>query len=585
MHFVSFVKVIQCVFVLVLILPVGAGLLGMLLPAFNYFPALERTSFSFDAFTELFHYDGIWKMAVLSLSTGLISTLLALIGSIAIIATFYQRRTLQAVQRWLSPMLVIPHAAAAIALAFIFTPSGWAGRIVSSFSSTPTSPPDWAFPNDGFGIAVILALTLKELPFILLMALSVLSQPQLADTFRKQLNIAQSLGYGRITAFIKIVLPILYRLIKLPLLGVLAFASASVEIPLILGPNQPATLSVAILQWFNHVDIDMRIQASATACLQVIVTLLVLALWVLIEKIGACYSHCIFTNGKRNTFDHIVKWFAYSLTFTIVTIVILTTINVVLWSFATYWQYPDFVPDSLTFIHWQEGLSALKQPLLNTIWLGLGVSIVAVILTTFTLEAESYQGDSIHKGKLRFLKKIFSKKILQYALFLPLLVPGVAFLYGLVWFQQLLLPNATWFHVFISHLLYVLPYVFLSLAVAYRRLDKRYINVAYSLGATPAKVFWQVKVPMLFSPIMVALALGLAISYSQYLPTLLASGGRIATVTTEAVAASSGASRRLSAVYVLVQIIIPLAGFILAWWLPTRIFNPSRRDKKRENHV
>jgi len=66
----------------------------------------------------------------------------------------------------------------------------------------------------------------------------------------------------------------------------------------------------------------------------------------------------------------------------------------------------------------------------------------------------------------------------------------------------------------------------------------------------------------------VASALGLAISFSQYLPTLLASGGTLPTVTTEAVASVSGSSTRLTAVYVIIQAVMPLIGFMIAWYMP-----------------
>ncbi|MFT6132041.1 MAG: putative thiamine transport system permease protein, partial [Shewanella sp.] len=72
----------------------------------------------------------------------------------------------------------------------------------------------------------------------------------------------------------------------------------------------------------------------------------------------------------------------------------------------------------------------------------------------------------------------------------------------------------------------------------------------------------------LIGPIFIACALGLAISFSQYLPTLLTGGGRINTITTEAVSLANGGSRRISAVYALMQMILPALGFLLAWLLP-----------------
>ncbi len=52
------------------------------------------------------------------------------------------------------------------------------------------------------------------------------------------------------------------------------------------------------------------------------------------------------------------------------------------------------------------------------------------------------------------------------------------------------------------------------------------------------------------------------------LPTLFAGGGRFATVTTEAVALTAGGNRRVLAVQALLQVLLPLAGFAAAAFLP-----------------
>uniref|UniRef100_UPI0035666BE0 ABC transporter permease subunit n=1 Tax=Alteromonas stellipolaris TaxID=233316 RepID=UPI0035666BE0 len=231
----------------------------------------------------------------------------------------------------------------------------------------------------------------------------------------------------------------------------------------------------------------------------------------------------------------------------------------------------------LTLLHWQTTLAALAEPFNNTVLLAVLVSGFSVIVATLALEAETFSGNNGPKSKPSSFFNGGAGALLSLTLFLPLLVPGVAFLYGLVWFQLAYFNEAVWFHLFVSHLVYVLPYVFVSLAVAYRKFDPRYIQVAYGMGKTPWQVFVKIKLPLLFAPVLVAFALGLAISFSQYLPTLLSTGGRIATVTTEAVAAASGSSARLTAVYVIVQTLMPLLGFILAWWLPTICFNPMGR--------
>ncbi|MBD3584817.1 ABC transporter permease [Salinimonas sp. HHU 13199] len=551
-------------FIALLIVPVGAGIVAVLLPALSYFPAIGEHHFSLAAFSRLMQVDSIVHMAMLSLFTGLMATFIATVGTLSILAISYHTAMLGWVQRLLSPVLVIPHAAAAIALGFILSPAGWPARLVSPELSGWIAPPVVSLLHDELGLSVTIALAIKALPFMLLMALSVLAQPHLADRLQKQVCVARTMGYTPATAFLSVVWPVLYPLIRLPVLAVLAFATANVEIPLILGPGSPPTLAVAVLQWFNNVDIFMRLQASAAACLHIGVTGLAIIIWLLIEKGAAALFHRRRCTGARNFASWWLSVIAYFTLGTLILLMLCMLISLVTWSFATYWPFPDTFPLGITLIHWQTSLTALSQPALNALLIALPVSVIAVGLSLLVLEQEQIS----HRATVSpGLKK-------EAVLFLPLLVPGVAFLFGLTWFSQFI-GAGVWLPVLVSHFVYVLPYVFLSLAVAYRRFDIRYTYVGYGLGASPYDVFWKVKLPQLFAPIMVALALGIAISFSQYLPTLLPGAGTIATVTTESVAVSAGGSRRLSAVYTLVQMIMPLIGFALAWWLPLRFFNPA----------
>ena len=149
-------------------------------------------------------------------------------------------------------------------------------------------------------------------------------------------------------------------------------------------------------------------------------------------------------------------------------------------------------------------------------------------------------------------------------LYLPLLVPPIAFLFGV---QVVLVRtglDATLFAVAWTHLLFVLPYVFLSLADPYRALDPRYARIAAGLGAAPWRAFVRVKLPILVRPVLVAFAVGFAVSVGQYLPTVFAGAGRVATLTTEAVTLASGADRRVLGVVAVLQTGLPLLVYGLA---------------------
>jgi len=93
-----------------------------------------------------------------------------------------------------------------------------------------------------------------------------------------------------------------------------------------------------------------------------------------------------------------------------------------------------------------------------------------------------------------------------------------------------------------SHLLWVLPWMLLVLQPAWRRLDPRLNLTARTLGWGRAKIFCRVKCPLLIRPALLAFATGFSVSMAQYMPTLWLGAGRFATLTTEAVALSSGGS-------------------------------------------
>ena len=568
--FSTIVKISPKLLMAILILPVLGGLLGVILPAFGWLPALDKTQFNLQGFEQLMQTPGIVQMIGLSFFSSIVSGLLAFIITLLLIATYFDSPWLARIQRLLGPILVIPHAAAAIAIAFLITPSGMIARLLSPWITGWQSPIDWLLPHDPYGISIIMGLTLKELPFLLLMTLSAIAQPALNIKLRAQYRLALSLGYYPMTAFFKAVLPNIYPLMRLPILAILAYASASVEMPLILGPNTPPTLAVAIMNWFHDVDLSLRIKASAGALLQLLITVAVLITWWILERLTLAITCKSLSNGQRQYGD--IVWAKVISVFTalLISSIALALLGMVFWSFAGYWQFPLALPEQWVLLHWKSALLQVQTPIINSLSIGFVSTSVAVILTLLTLEYEKQNGAQLSN---------YSSLII----YLPLMIPSIAFLFGLVWLQEALHSKTTFINVALAHLLFVLPYVFLSLATSYRKLDPRYAQVAASLGASPLKIFLQVSLPQLFMPILMASALGLAISFSQYLPTLLVGGGRLNTVTTEAVSLANGASRRTSAVYALIQMLLPAIAFSMIWLVSTR--QNKQRTQKIKSEV
>jgi putative thiamine transport system permease protein len=94
---------------------------------------------------------------------------------------------------------------------------------------------------------------------------------------------------------------------------------------------------------------------------------------------------------------------------------------------------------------------------------------------------------------------------------------------------------------------------------------------------------------LLIPAMSIAMAVGISVSLAQFLPTLMLGAGRISTITTEAVALSSGQDRRVTAIYALLQTITPLFFFALALFIAKRtgslenrtIFSEINRNKHK----
>ncbi|MEZ5839684.1 MAG: hypothetical protein R3D02_04405 [Hyphomicrobiales bacterium] len=128
--------------ILVLIGPVVAGLVGVALPAFGYLPVLGSDGFSLQPFADLWATPGIGRSVGLSLASGLLTTLAALAVVAFFVAGWLGTPFFNGLRRLVSPLLSVPHAAAAFGIAFLIAPSGWLVRLVSPWATGWRYPPD-----------------------------------------------------------------------------------------------------------------------------------------------------------------------------------------------------------------------------------------------------------------------------------------------------------------------------------------------------------------------------------------------------------------------------------------------------------
>jgi putative thiamine transport system permease protein len=539
--------------------PIGAGLIGTVLPAFGYLPALGLGTLSLQPWRDLAATPAITASLRLTLVSGVGATILSFALAIGFCATVHGRPWMQRLERVVAPILATPHAAIAIGFAFLILPSGWIARLISPELTGWSRPPLLVTVRDPYGLSLIAGLVLKETPYLILMIIGASAQVRVHDS----VALARTLGYRPAKAWLSAVLPRIYPQIRLPVFAVLAFSLSVVDVALVLGPGTPPTLAIQATRWFLDYDLSLYPRAAAAAMLQLLIALTAIGVWRLAEGPAAWLGRCWLRRGVRRDFAGLAAGFGAGGALLAGVAAFAAMAAMLVWSIAADWWFPDAVPAGFTVASWARLADDLSRPFWLTLAIGSAATLLALLLALLCLEQEQRVRRKPNAGVL-------------WLLYLPLLVPQIAFLFGAQVALVRLGLDGTLLAVVWAHLLFVLPYVFLSLADPFRALDVRYVRSAASLGVGPGAAFLRIKLPMLTRPIMIAAAVGFAVSVGQYLPTLFAGAGRITTLTTEALTLSSGADRRILGVYATLQAALPLALYTAALVLPRILFSNRR---------
>jgi putative thiamine transport system permease protein len=528
------------------LLPVIAGLAG------------TAASSDAAAWPLLFATRGLARALLLSICTGLGATALSL-GlahcAIGLAATRGWAGRLRAIAL---PLLATPHLALGIGLLLLLSPSGLLLRALSPWATGFEQPPDWASVQDSSGLALICGLMIKETPFLILVLSGALAQVHSEQIMLQ----ASALGYGRLKAWMVAVAPLLQRQVRLATAAVLIFALTNVEMALPLGPTSPPTLAVLLLGWFNAADPALRAQAFAGVWLLLSATVLCLGL----ASGAAALANLLWrrwaASGHRAELDAPAQRAILGVLLGVLCLGALALAALVLRAMSGASRFPRLLPAHLPAAAWPGILSGLAAPLAATFC--LGIVTVLSSLSLVLLAAEILR----HRAR--------SRARVGMILFIPLLLPQMAFLFGWQVVLVRLRLDGTLFAVAWTHVLFALPYVWTVIAEARAALDPRYLRSARLLGAARARAWVCVTAPLLLRSMLLAAALGFSVSVALYLPSLFAGAGRVATLATEAAASLSSGNLRSAAASGLVLALAPLLIFGAAFGAAHLVFRNRR---------
>ncbi|WP_235861128.1 ABC transporter permease [Photobacterium phosphoreum] len=449
----------------------------------------------------------------------------------------------QKIERLLAPLLAFPHVAFVLGFGLMFSSTGWLARIWHHLGLADSFYP--TLIHDRYGLGLLFALAIKETPFLLLMSISILKQLDIKRLYQ----VSISLGYNHQQTWHNVILPLWLPKLRLAIFAVAGYGLAVVDVALIIGPTHPSTLSMLIWQWFTDGDLTQLPRAAAGAFLLLSIVIISFGLlrlaewWRLSYAISWQYKGAIQQHPRRIP-SPIATFFSRGLL--LLPLIMLPILAI--WSFALRWRFPDLLPSRYSDRFWQQQLEPLQQLVSNSITLALISSILALIMAIICLE----------------YRQKYQRGIPTILIAIPMIAPQLSLLFGMQIAISFVAGQHFWLWVSWSHWLYVFPYIYLTLDGPWRSYDQRLDQTARSLGLNGWQTWWRVKFPQLKPALWLAFAVGCSVSLAQYLPTQMLGAGRVSTLTTEAVTLASGQDRRISAIYGLLQGLLPLVFFTLA---------------------
>jgi putative spermidine/putrescine transport system permease protein len=200
--------------------------------------------------------------------------------------------------------------------------------------------------------------------------------------------------------------------------------------------------------------------------------------------------------------------------------VLLPLVPILIWSFAYRWYFPDLLPAEWSLRAWRYLFSGTSQ-------VGRGAAqglVIALAATALALLA------GVPAGRALGLHSFRGKRLVQFLILAPTIVPGIAAVMGIhVLFIKLRL-TGTMLGVVLVHLVPTIPYVTMVMTGVFANYDPEIEEQARTLGAGWWHVFRYVTLPAIYPGLLVGGMFAFIISWEQYILTLLIGSGRVITL-------------------------------------------------------
>ena len=215
-------------------------------------------------------------------------------------------------------------------------------------------------------------------------------------------------------------------------------------------------------------------------------------------------------------------------------------------------------------LRWYQTLfrnAALMEALRNSILLGVLSCLFAAVIGTL---------GAIGMARVHFK----TKGMMEYLSTIPMIVPEIILAMAfMAFFSTLGLPFGM-VTLVIAHTAFCIPYVFMMVKARLVGIDKSLEEAARDLGASPARTFWDITLPLIMPAVLSGCILAFAMSFDDVVISLFVTGPTLSTLPIKVYTQlKTGVTPEINALCTMILLVVILGLFVYS-------FLASKREER-----
>ena len=301
-----------------------------------------------DIHSFLFHFNDLLISISITFFNNIIATILAVIIAFLITNYLYNKKFFKS--SFLIILISFPHISYCIGITYLFATSGFFARLFAFFYGN--NIPFISERGDASSSLIyIIGLALREVPFLVLIGLSVLKKIN-AMQIQKQVLV---LGHSSLSALLCCIFPIWLKSMGLPILIIVTFCFSNYEFSSILGPQFPHMINVKIIESWYSTNFDLIQQMNSLIIITTLSSILALiALYTLMQILIGYLKNQKFLGSNNYNLFLLGKIFYFIVVAIFIIIIFITS----LLSIGESWFFPTIIPSSFS----------LRSKMINSRW-------------------------------------------------------------------------------------------------------------------------------------------------------------------------------------------------------------------------